>query len=81
MPDFGKRLRALRVGLGYTQTQMAEALGTTLRTVQRWEGGDGTPHLAELVLEKIASLPKAKEPRAGRPGRKPRRKKSRRPED
>lgn len=72
MEEFGRRLRTLRMELGYTQTQIAEFLGTTLRTVQRWEAGGGTPHLSQLILEKMRSLPKAQEPRAGRPGRRPR---------
>ncbi len=73
---FRSSFRRLRVERGYTQKQMAELLGTDLRTVQRWEAGDRTPYMVQLVLEKVKSLPKAKEPRAGRRGPRPRRKKS-----
>ena len=81
MAHFGQKLRMMRVHRGYTQTQIADLLRVNLRTVQSWEAGEKTPSLTGLILEKIASLPRAKEPRAGRPGRKPRRKKSRKPED
>ena len=78
---FRGSFRRLRVERGYTQKQMAELLGADLRTIQRWEAGDRTPYMAQLVLEKVKSLPEAKEPRAGSRGPMPRRKKSRRPED
>ena len=36
------RVRVLREGLGLTQTELAQALGTSLRTVQNWERDDRT---------------------------------------
>ena len=35
----GAELRRIRQRLGLTQTQLAEQLGTTERTVSRWEQG------------------------------------------
>ena len=33
-------LRAMRLSLGLTQTQLARALKVELRTIQRWEHGE-----------------------------------------
>lgn len=47
-------LRAIRVGLGMTQTALAEALGVGHRTVVGWERGEvQIPRLAELALETV----------------------------
>lgn len=74
MSGFGKKIRAARMSLGYTQTEFAELLGASYRTIQEWEGGRKTPRYAHLILAAAKTLPKSRTPRAGRPGRKPRKK-------
>jgi DNA-binding transcriptional regulator YiaG len=71
MRDFAEEIRAVRMGLGYTQSEFAERLGVAFRTVQEWEGGRNRPHHAHLILVAAMALPKSKTPRAGRPGRRP----------
>ena len=68
-------IRRVRTQLGYTQSEFAECLGVSFRAVQEWEGGRNRPHHAHLILAAAEVLPKSKTPRAGQPGRKPRRKK------
>lgn len=41
----GERRRAL----GYSQTQLADKLGTTHQTISRWEAGWNTPDLTTLA--------------------------------
>lgn len=43
MKEMGKRLKALRNGLGISQVKMAEALGTTQSSVNRYENGQASP--------------------------------------
>src|SRR5262245_60103261 len=45
-------LRALRARLGLTQEQLAERLGVSFATVNRWEGGTAKPQRAarEAIL-------------------------------
>ncbi len=71
MRDFAEEIRAVRTGLGYTQSEFAERLGVAFRTVQEWEGRRNRPHHAHLILVAAKALPKSKTPRAGRPGRRP----------
>ncbi len=52
-PKIGKFLRTLRLERGLTQTQLAELLGVTNRSVSRWETGVNLPDL-DLVLELTA---------------------------
>lgn len=40
MRDFGQRLKKLREGQGLTQTELAEKIGKSLRTVQKYESGE-----------------------------------------
>ena len=49
LPGFGKRLREDRLLVGMTQQQIADAVGVTLRTYQRYESGDTEPSLYDLV--------------------------------
>lgn len=55
--------RALRETCGYTQGDVAEAVGVALRTVKRWESYDGEPpaDVAEWVLERVEDHERAVE--------------------
>ena len=46
---FGSLLKELRKEHGLTQEQLAEKLGTTNRTVSRWETGSNLPDLDILI--------------------------------
>lgn len=54
-------LRDLRAYLGLTQTQLAERLGVSFATVNRWEGGGSKPQRAQqeaiLTLARESGLP------------------------
>jgi len=52
--DVPRTLQTIRSELGLTQAQLAEQLGVTFATVNRWEGGGNTPQRA--ALEKIMAL-------------------------
>jgi len=43
-------LRALRANARLTQREMADLAGVQLRTYQRWEAGETTPHPSMLVV-------------------------------
>lgn len=51
-PDFPALLRATRASLNLTQEQLAERLGVSFATVNRWEGGGNKPQRAaqEAIL-------------------------------
>ena len=70
-------LRAIRTNLSLTQAQLAERLGVSFATVNRWEGGGTTPQKAAIAaIEALASEagvgdePEAALPSAARPRRK-----------
>ena len=70
-------LRAIRTNLSLTQEQLAERLGVSFATVNRWEGGATKPQKAALAaIEALASEagvgdePEAEVPTAARPRRK-----------
>ena len=44
-------LRAIRASLQLTQTELAERLGVSFATVNRWEGGDGTTKVQKAKLK------------------------------
>ena len=46
MQEVGKRLKALRESLGLSQVKMAEALGSTQSSINRYENGQSTPPVA-----------------------------------
>ena len=49
MPEsFGERLRRLRKKSGLTQEQLAESVGVSLKTVQRWEFNERQPRMEEI---------------------------------
>jgi len=52
--DFGATLRNIRVRLDLTQEQLADRLGVSFATVNRWEGGQNKPQKA--AREAIAAL-------------------------
>lgn len=41
--DFAVRIRAWRIGRGYTQREAADYLGAALQTYQHWEQGRSVP--------------------------------------
>ena len=43
MKEVGKRLKALRESLGLSQVKMAEAIGSTQSSINRYENGQSTP--------------------------------------
>ena len=53
-PNTAATVRALRASLDLTQEQLAERLGVSFATVNRWEGGATTPQKAALAS--IAAL-------------------------
>jgi transcriptional regulator with XRE-family HTH domain len=46
---FKERLKQLRKERKYTQQQMADALGITLRAYQMYEGGENGPGVSGLI--------------------------------
>ncbi|WP_262013330.1 N-6 DNA methylase [Micromonospora sp. Mcm103] len=49
-------LRAIRANLGLTQAGLAERLGVSFATVNRWEGGDGSTMPQKAKLASILAL-------------------------
>ena len=43
MKEVGKRLKALRESIGISQVKMAEAIGSTQSSINRYENGQSTP--------------------------------------
>lgn len=43
MKEMGKRLKALRESIGISQAKMAEAIGSTQSSINRYENGQSTP--------------------------------------
>jgi transcriptional regulator with XRE-family HTH domain len=54
LTDFGKRFSTLRKKAGYTQTELAEALGVTQRMISYYEGHSEFP--PANMLPKMATL-------------------------
>lgn len=50
MKEIANSIRALRLGRGMTQAQLAKALGVQYQTVSKWETGASTPDTAMLPL-------------------------------
>lgn len=46
---FNDRLRAIRIARGYTLQRTADAIGVTLRSYQRYEGGSSEPSFDILI--------------------------------
>ncbi|WP_108249995.1 N-6 DNA methylase [Planctomonas deserti] len=49
-------LRAIRASLDLTQAGLAERLGVSFATVNRWEGGDGSTKVQRAKLQSIIAL-------------------------
>lgn len=47
--DFSEKLTALRRKQGWSQEQLADALGVTRQSVSKWEGGAAVPELPKLI--------------------------------
>ena len=52
--QFADRIKRIRGRMGLTQEALAEELGVSFATVNRWENRQTRP--SRIVLEKIASL-------------------------
>lgn len=46
---FGERLRRIRIGWGWSQERLAEALGTNQRLISHWELGIANPSAAAMT--------------------------------
>src|SRR5262245_28753270 len=55
MQDVSTTLRAIRVKLNLTQQQLAEQLGVSFATVNRWEGGTTPQKAAREVIAALAT--------------------------
>jgi transcriptional regulator with XRE-family HTH domain len=54
MSDFKEQVKELRQRKGWTQEEMAQKIGVSLSTVQRWEKQGGRPtRLPRRELEKL----------------------------
>lgn len=54
--NFGERLRMLRKKAGLTQTELAEAAGSTMRSIQNYEAGKRYPQNIEIAKKLAAAL-------------------------
>lgn len=59
MDGLGKRIRTARKQAGFRNAEtLAVALGVGVRTVQRWESGEGQPSIARLIaVAKLTEKP------------------------
>jgi transcriptional regulator with XRE-family HTH domain len=48
--ELGERLKELRTGLNYSQKELSEKTGLTLRTIQRIENNEVKPSLYSLKV-------------------------------
>ena len=53
-PDAGHIVRAFRLGVGFTEEELAHALGISFSTVSRWENGHMKP--GSLAWQALAQL-------------------------
>lgn len=49
MSDIGKNIRAIRTGIGMSQTDLADAMDTSRNAVSRWESGERVMKLDSLL--------------------------------
>ncbi len=52
--DLPEKIRNVRTQLGLSQEELAQALGVSFTTVNRWENGKSKP--SKLALEKFKSF-------------------------
>jgi type I restriction enzyme M protein len=50
MPSYQSLIRSVRAKLNLTQEQLADRLGVSFTTINRWEGGNSSPQRAAQVL-------------------------------
>jgi transcriptional regulator with XRE-family HTH domain len=62
MRQFGERLKNIRVGLGYTQPDLATKLGCKRQTLSSWEQGFTTPDIKTLLRLKEQARTDEKNP-------------------
>jgi transcriptional regulator with XRE-family HTH domain len=57
--SFGERLQSIRRARGFTQGQLAEAAGTTLRAIFYYETEAGSPPAADVeeIFQMVSELP------------------------
>jgi SOS-response transcriptional repressor LexA len=48
-PEIASAIRAARDALGYSQTELAQALGSSQDAISRWERGTGTPPISAIT--------------------------------
>ena len=48
--EFPQKVKSFRKQHGLSQTQLAQKVRVSLRTIQRWESGESKPHGASLFL-------------------------------
>ena len=53
----GESIRRLRKEAGFTQEQLAEAMGVSVSAVHKWESDKATPELEMLVDKKFWPMP------------------------
>lgn len=53
-PNYPARVKSIRRKLGLTQTEMAERIGVSFATINRWENGQTRP--MPLAWEQITQL-------------------------
>lgn len=66
-PEFARRLREIRVGLGLSQSEFARQFGISLRSLREWEQARRLPDLAVLTYLWVIE----RNPKAVQPARKP----------
>ena len=46
---FGQRIKHYRKNLGYTQSELAEAIGVTTQAISKWETDSSMPDISQIV--------------------------------
>ena len=54
----GEAVQDLRRRVGYTQQDLAEALGVTNTTVSRWERGGPIPRVKQQLILRLFGVPR-----------------------
>ena len=58
MAGWGKRIKDIREQKNMTQTELAERLGTNIRTIRRWENEESVPDaVMGIKLSKVLDIP------------------------